>query len=427
MTAVLPESGLALTTDRLVADVRGRLFAGMSGAPWRVGAEIELLALGADDLRPVPLEPDETGVALLPAMRRLAREQGWREGLSPYGVPAFTAPGIGVISFEPGGQIEVSTVPLASPSMLLAVMRDAVATLRRALRPAGIELLEIGLDPANDVSSVPLQLHARRYTRMAAHFDRIGPDGARMMRQTASCQLSIDVSPADALRCWTVFNAMAPALIAAFANSPFLGGERANDASARARCWQRCDPSRTGIFEAGDGVEAYAEFALAASAFLLNDGGAPARPFGEALQAAQVSLRLWEEHLSTLFPEIRPRGYLEVRACDMVGDDARAALLLSLCAVARDPNVRETIAEIVGPPDRDRYARAPSGDPALLSQFADVMGAALASARREARGVWSPEDVERAQRFTDEYPRCGRTPADDIIAQRSRFARMGYS
>jgi len=210
------------------------------------------------------------------------------------------------------------------------------------------------------------------------------------LAKTASCQVSVDAAPAEVPSCWRALNAVAPLIVAAFANSRIMEGRRSPDASARARIWQRVDPSRTGVMRDRDHVAEYIEFALRAPAFLDS----------------------WQEHLSTLFPEIRPRGYLEIRGCDMVGDDARAALLVLVSAIARDRAARAAILEQTGEPSRELHVSAPAAGPPLLATAGEVLRTALASAEREPRGFWDRADLQRARGFIEEFALSGRTPAD---------------
>ncbi|GAA1608479.1 MULTISPECIES: glutamate-cysteine ligase family protein [Kribbella] len=184
------------------------------------------------------------------------------------------------VSFEPGGQLELSLPP--SPDPVRDLCRTTAA-LRRRL--GGITLRPIPVDPREDV---PLQLTSPRYVAMQRHFDRIGPAGRVMMRRTASTQFCLDWWPGRAgLEQWRVLNLAGPALAARF------------NRSGRLAVWQAVDPARTAfddrLLYGDDPVAAYTAFAAAATVFV--DG-----PAG---------------HLSTLFPPVRPRGtYLEVRYFD---------------------------------------------------------------------------------------------------------------
>jgi gamma-glutamylcysteine synthetase len=204
------------------------------------------------------------------------------------------------VSFEPGGQLELSLPPSLDP---VRELRVVTADLRHHLTKAGITLTAIPVDPRHDV---PLQLTSSRYVAMQQHFDTIGPAGRQMMRRTASTQICLDWWPGSAgLEQWRVLNLAGPFLAAAFARD---GG--------RLSTWLDVDPARTGfddrVLQGDDPVASYADFAAGASPFV--DGLA--------------------EHLTTLFPPVRPRGtYLEVRFLDaqeLPGVERAIAVLTSL-------------------------------------------------------------------------------------------------
>ncbi len=207
--------------------------------------------------------------------------------------PALAAPYLG---FEPGGQIELSLPCASGAAELTQQLCLMTADLQTHLGAAGIRLDAIPCDPRPDV---PLQLTSPRYTAMQRHFDTIGPAGRRMMRRTASTQICLDWWPGAAgLEQWRVLNLAGPFLAAAFARSSGPDG--------RLTTWLEVDPDRTGFDDRllrpggktasdGDLVAAYAAFAAGATAFTQT----PA------------------EHLTTLFPPVRPRTtYLEVRFLD---------------------------------------------------------------------------------------------------------------
>jgi glutamate--cysteine ligase len=205
------------------------------------------------------------------------------------------SPATPYLSFEPGGQLELSLPPSHDP---LRELRVLTADLRHRL--AGVTLQAIPVDPRPDV---PLQLTSPRYLAMQRHFDRIGPAGRRMMRRTASTQICLDWWPGQAgIEQWRVLNLAAPFLAARFNHSDRLA------------TWLAVDPARTAFdtrwSHGDDPVASYAAFAAGATVFVDGTAG----------------------HLSTLFPPVRPRGtYLEVRFLDALqpADAQRAVALLS--------------------------------------------------------------------------------------------------
>jgi glutamate--cysteine ligase len=407
----------------LQADLASRAFAAPPTAsltPRRVGAEVELIPLDAATGRRCPLDSGAaTGGApgTLPFLRGYGSRKGWREVTTAKGTPSFQLPAGGTLSFEPGGQLEYSSPPCHSPSALLALLRAVVLPLRAAAANEGIELLPAGLDPYNPAEAAPLLLHAARYTRMAEYLGRIGPAGARMMRQTAAFQVSLDLDDEPSLR-WTVLNAAAPFLVAIFANSPLYEGAPTGCRSARAEVWRTLDPARTGLpWDERDPVGHYCDFALSAPALLLPELNGAHQPFGEWLRHARPTLDEWHEHLSTLFPEVRPRGHLELRSCDAVPPQWYAAPLALTVGITYDPWASRAARELLGRPDMDllhRAGRMGLGDVAIRRVAADLVDIALAGCGHLGAGYFHPSDLELARHYFDHYTCRGRSPADDL-------------
>jgi glutamate--cysteine ligase len=406
----------------LEADLASRVFAAPPGAsltPRRMGAEVELIPLDAATGRRCPLEPGAAaGVTpgTLPFLRRYGSRQGWREVTTAKGTPSFQLPE-GTLTLEPGGQLEFSSPPCHSASALLALLRTVVLPLRAAAANEGIELLPVGLDPCNPAEAAPLLLHTARYTRMAEYLARIGPAGARMMRQTAALQVSLDLDDEPLLR-WRVLNAAAPYVVAIFANSPVYEGASTGFRSARAEVWRTLDPSRTGLpWDERDPVAHYCDFALRAPALLLPELDGAHRPFGEWLGHAQPTLEVWHEHLSTLFPEVRPRGHLELRSCDAVSPQWYAAPVALAAGISYDPWALRAAADLLGRPDMDLLRRAGHlglGDDAIQRTASDLVDIALAGCGHLGPGYFHPSDLEQARLFFEQYTHRGRSPADDF-------------
>jgi hypothetical protein len=177
-----PSFGRALDRVVLAHGLRERVFphAAPAGAAPRLGAEVEIIPIDAANSRPLPL--DGPGLTTLSVLRRASDGAGWLERRSAKAnVPEVDLRDGGRITFEPGGQIEISSAPNASLTALVAGLRDTVSRIAEAA-PSNVRLLAKGLDPCNPVETITPQLDAERYRRMLRHFDRIGPSGARMMR-----------------------------------------------------------------------------------------------------------------------------------------------------------------------------------------------------------------------------------------------------
>lgn len=402
----------------LLHDLRHRAFAAAPLAPPRLGAEVELIPVAAGGGAQVPIAAPEGGLATLPLLRAHGARRGWIEAPSPHGVPQWVVPGAGTVSYEPGGQIELSALPSPSAGTLVRRLRDTVLPLTAALRDHGIELLSVGVEPRHPLERVPQQLPGERYARLAAFLDAIGTGGGRMMRQTAAMQVSVDWGPSPHLA-WRVLNAMAPVVVAAFASSPAYAGEPTGHRSTRAAIWRALDGGRTGLFPGDHPEEEYLRFALAAPAILLGPAGC-ARPFAAWLEDG-ATLDDWHAHLSTLFPEVRPRGFAEVRSADAVAPEWYAAPLVLLGAVVHHPPTLAAAAELLGPPDPTLLAlagRDALADPRLAALARDLADLALAAAR--ALPALFPEDtIEEAAAYFDHYTRRGRSPADDALTRRA--------
>lgn len=380
--------------------------------PDLVGAEIELLALRADDGRPCAIEGD--GWSTRKFLRGYGVSRGWIEEVSPKGTPRFRIPGEGTISFEPGGQLEFSTAP-AEPSAVLQTLREVILPLRSAAEAGGILLLDLGLDPYNDIAAAPPRLFAERYVRMARYFDSIGPAGIRMMRQTAAFHLNFDFGEQNMLR-WRVLNAAAPFLTAIFANSRRYAGTDTGLASARAMTWRALDPDRTGILPAGPVAEdEYLDFALNAPAMLLDAEPDRYTAFIDHWAAGTATLEDWQEHLTTLFPEVRPRGYLELRSIDALPAAWYAAPLVLVSGLLYDRESLHTANDLLGSPNRELLAVAAAAglrDESIRAVARDLVAIGLAGARRLGAGRVSESDIDAAAGYFARFTLSGLSPGD---------------
>ncbi|HEX2080178.1 MAG TPA: glutamate-cysteine ligase family protein [Longimicrobium sp.] len=429
---------MPLSRADLLQDLRTHAFGlGRAPGPLRIGAEVELIPVFAGTGAQVPIVSDD-GPATLPLLRWFGARHGWQEQASPYGVPQFTLPDGGIISYEPGGQIELSAAAFLSASALIRSLRATVLPLMDAAREEGIELLAVGVAPRGGIEEVPMQLPGARYVRQTRFYEAIGTGGTRMMRQTAAMQISIDFG-AEPLPAWRVLNAMAPYVTAIFANSPVYRGEPTGHRSYRARIWRELDGGRTGAFAcAGDPVAEYLDFALAAPAILIGDLPAPRpathagplavavprivgdadafRPFAEWNERGCASPDAWRTHLTTLFPEVRPKGFAEVRSADAVAPQWYAAPLVLLAGIVHHPPALLAAAELLGAPDpRLLHAAGRDGlsDPRIAAVASDLAELALGGAA--ALPGFSADDLDEAAAFFARYTRRSRSPADDVL------------
>ena len=239
-----------------------------------------------------------------------------------------------------------------------------------------------------------------------------------MMRQTAAFQVSLDFDDEPWLR-WRVLNAAAPYILAIFANSPIYAGARTGHQSTRAQIWRTVDPARTGIpYDERRPLETYLDFALGAPAILFPTVEGEHRPFGEWLARANPTLDEWADHLSTLFPEVRPRGHLELRSPDSIAPQWYAAPLALTAGILYDSGALRAANDLLGAPDLgllERAGRCGLHDPAIARTATDLFELALSGCRGLGPGYFHPSDLEQAAAFFDRYTRRGRAPADELV------------
>jgi glutamate--cysteine ligase len=204
---------------------------------------------------------------------------------------------------------------------------------------------------------------------------------------------------------------MAPYLVATFANSPAYAGEPTGWASYRSCTWQALDRKRTGIlWEEGDPVLAYAEFALDAPAMLVRSAGGEYLPLRAWVARGEASEEFIDTHLTTMFPEVRPRGYFEVRSVDALPPAWLAAPVLLVAGVVMEARALSDAAALLGNPRPDLLRRAAGyglRDPALARMSGELADIALAGCARLGAGVAGP-DLEIAREYFERTIRFGR-------------------
>ncbi len=283
-----------------------------TGPPRLLGIELEWTVHHLDDPTR-PLDPGHLARALHPHTPST---------LDPQADPP-PLPGGNVLTVEPGGQVEISSQPHACLAMLHAEVGADVRYLTGLLARAGLALGERGTDPYRPPRRL---LRTPRYDAMAEAFAAYGPHGRTMMCSTAAVQVCLDAGiPARVPARWAALHALGPVLLALFANSDRCAGRPTGWASGRMRAWLGMDPARTAPVPAGDDpARDWARYALRAPVLCVRRAGRSwrcPRPtsfadwIGGAFGPPPTRADL-DYHLSTLFPPVRPRGYVEVRYLD---------------------------------------------------------------------------------------------------------------
>ncbi len=296
---------------------------------WRIGTEHEKFGFLTDTLQPVPYDGPRSIRALLEGLRD---RFGWVGVYEGDNIIALSDPkGLANISLEPGGQFELSGAPLASVHETCEEVHDHLKQVREIGDALGIAFLGLGASPTWTRDQTPV-MPKGRYAIMAPYMDKVGTMGRDMMFRTCTVQVNLDfASEADMVKKLRVSLALQPIATALFANSPFLEGKLNGYQSFRSHVWTDTDNARSGMlpfmFEDGAGFESYVDYALDVPMyFTMRDGrfintvGASFRAFlgGKLPQLPGEKPRMkdWADHLTTIFPEVRLKRFLEMRGAD---------------------------------------------------------------------------------------------------------------
>ncbi|MFG1866455.1 ergothioneine biosynthesis glutamate--cysteine ligase EgtA [Micromonospora arborensis] len=301
----------------------------------------------------------------------------------------------GMVTLEPGGQLEISTPPRPSVTALIQAIEADIAQVTDLLAAAGLILGRSGIDPHRRPRPV---LETPRYRAMRGAFDRHGPAGRTMMYSTAGLQVCLDAGEPDQVAArWAAAHAVGPPLLAVFASASRHAGRRTGWASARMATWLAMDPARTRPVWTPGGVDedptaSWIRYVLAAPLLCLRRQGSDWAPppnvtFADWLDGALPRPPTTDDldyHVSTLFPPVRPRGYLELRYLDaQPGRDWRLPLAV-LTALFDDPGTVRGAYAIAAPVAHRWSAAARHGlaDPALAAAGAALLDLALTTLPR---------------------------------------------
>jgi glutamate--cysteine ligase len=296
-------------------------------AEWRVGTEHEKFGYTHDDLRPLPYD-GERGIRAL--LEGLAAQFGWRI-VTENERPIALQRGGASVTLEPGGQVELSGAPVKTLHETCCEVHEHLDQVRAVAAPLGIGMLGLGFQPKWRREDIPW-MPKGRYRIMGSYMPTRGRLGLDMMLRTCTIQTNLDFSSeADMVQKFRVGLAWQPVATALFANSPFTDGRPNGFLSYRSHVWTDTDPDRCGIlpfvFEEGMGFERYAEHVLDVPMyFVYRDGqyidaaGQSFRDFLKgrlpALPGEVPTITDWSDHLTTLFPEVRLKRFLEMRGAD---------------------------------------------------------------------------------------------------------------
>ncbi len=294
---------------------------------WRIGTEHEKFAFRLDDLRPLPYDGEKASIrALLEGMARF----GWT-AVEENGKPIALKRDDCNITLEPGGQFELSGAPLQTLYQTCDETDQHLQEVKAVASELGVGFLGDGFNPKWPRSAIPW-MPKGRYKIMGAYMQKKGKLGLDMMLRTCTVQVNLDFeSEADMVRKFRVSLALQPVATALFANSPFVEGKPSGFLSTRSHVWTDTDPDRCGmlpfVFEPDMGYERYVDWMLDVPMyFVFRDGkyndlsGRSFRDFmaGKLRDLVDDEARItdFSDHLTTAFPEVRLKRYLEMRGAD---------------------------------------------------------------------------------------------------------------
>ena len=426
-----PIEDRAQLTDYLAAGSR-------SPDDFRIGTEHEKIPFHLADHSPVAYE-GESGIGAL--LRDLQALSGWEPIEERGNIIGLAGQDGGAISVEPGGQFELSGAPLKTLHETCIEANGHLAQMRQIADQRGIGFLGLGMAPTwsrEDVGMMPKQ----RYQIMTRHMPRVGTRGLDMMYRTATIQVNLDFADeADMVKKMRVGLALQPIATALFANSPFIDGAPNGLRSNRAAVWHDVDLARSGpipfAFDEGFGFEAYAEWALDVPMYFIKRGDtyrdATTATFRDFLDGrykpedgSVPTMGDWVNHLSTVFPEVRLKRFLEMRGADG-GPWRRICALPALwVGLMYDPGVLDQAMALAGELSaedradlwrnvpRDGLTGSVGGRP-VAGIARDVVALASEGLRRRAFEYGDSADERHFLGPLEDAAHTARSPADDLL------------
>src|SRR5262245_61732992 len=296
---------------------------------FRIGTEHEKTPFTLEGHEPVPYEGAKGIGALLEGMQLLL---GW-EPIMERGniIGLYDVTGGGAISLEPGGQFELSGAPVETVHQTQAELMAHLAQVREIATPLGIGFLGLGMTPSWSRAQIPI-MPKGRYKIMSSYMPKVGKYGLDMMYRTCTVQTNLEFSSeADMVKKLRVSLALQPVATALFANSPFTEGKPNGFLSFRSEIWRDTDNQRAGMlpwaFESGMGFERYVDYALDVPMYFVKRGDQYIDVAGksfrdlmagklDALPGEHATISDWANPVSTIFPEVRLKRFLEMRGAD---------------------------------------------------------------------------------------------------------------
>jgi glutamate--cysteine ligase len=434
-------------TDSTPISSRGELVAWIeAGAKppeaFRIGTEHEKIPFYRRGNLPVPYDglPEHGHNGIRALLEGLQAKLGWAAVTDgPHIIGLYDASGGAGISLEPGGQFELSGGPLETIHQTAAELEAHFTAIKGVAAPLGIDFLSLGMNPKWARNEIPL-MPKQRYAIMARYMPKVGSRGLDMMFRTCTVQANFDYSSeADMVKKLRVSLALQPVATALFANSPLSDGKPNGFLSERSEIWRHTDGDRTGMlpfaFESGMSFERYVDYALSVPMYFVKRGDiyhdVAGAKFEDLLQGRlpqlpgeRATLADWANHLSTIFPEVRLKRYLEMRGADAGPRPFLTALPALFAGLLYDEAALDAAWELVknwSAEEREQLRgdvprfglEAEIGGRRLRKVAADVLSIARAGLKRRNR---------RGTHGSDETPNLA--PLEAVLAEGSEAERL---
>lgn len=306
------------------------------GEVGKIGIELEAFPYTfSNENKPIPVPLNDQNFPLMDRLASLSQEKSAEFIYGGAQLDKILYPNGTSIQFEPGGQVEIATAPHPSFSDLEVDLESKQQIFDQLTAENQIHFGQYGTNPWFQNSEIGLQLQKPRYQALEAYLDKISPFGRQMMRQTCSLHVNLDLGDDKEIQVKRILisNLLVPFIAAIFANSAHLGGKATGKLSYRRMLWQQLDPLRTGLFpklenvksiHKEDLVQAYEKLIWNAPLVFVPDFGSQefSYPFTfqnwvkNPIQSTSPNLNHLKNHISLLFPEVRMKGFLEIRTAD---------------------------------------------------------------------------------------------------------------
>ncbi len=297
---------------------------------WKIGTEHEKFVYYKDDFSPVPYHGNKGRAGIVDILKEF-EVKGWNpiyENEHLIGLSDATGANI---SLEPAGQLELSGAPLSTVHETCRETGNHLRTVNEISKKLNVGFLGLGYQPATAIDDLPW-MPKPRYDIMKNYMPKVGTLGLHMMKSTCTVQVNLDFDNEQTMvQMFRIALALQPMATALWANSPFLLGKPSGYLSYRARIWQDTDPDRSGmlpfVFEQGFGFERYVDYLLDVPMYFIKRNNQYIDATGDTfrsflagthnkLKQYEATTKDFDDHMTTAFPDVRLKTYLEMRGSD---------------------------------------------------------------------------------------------------------------